>query len=329
MANSKHTVGRHQQGGPPKPIHRSRLVAKEFADSDGDGLFAATPPLETLRVLISEAATIELGKHEKVIMIADISRAFFEVPVIRDICVELPEEAKDEQDKGRDDVGKLRLSLYGTRDAAANSQRTVREFMEENGWKASGYCPCSFRQPVRDLIAMMHGEDCVVVGDRESTKWFKEKLKKRFEVKIQVVGSKGITNFEKMGRVSWADLSEEQDELQEVDEARILNRIVRITEEGWDYEADQRHADLFVKGSGMESANAAKTSGEDERDDYPEMMEELSAKEAREFCGLAARANYLAQDRPDLQYAAKEACRGMSSPSGCTRRHLDESRDTW
>ena len=91
--------------------YRSRLVAKEFADSDGDGLFAATPPLETLRVLISEAATIMKGKDEKVMMIADVSRAFFEAEVVRDICVELPEEAKDEEDRGRDVVGKLRLSL--------------------------------------------------------------------------------------------------------------------------------------------------------------------------------------------------------------------------
>ena len=33
------------------------------------------------------------------------------------------------------------------------------------------------------------------------------------------------------------------------------------------------------------------------------------------FRALAARANYLAQDRIDLQFAAKEACRFMSAPT--------------
>ena len=41
--------------------------------------------------------------------------------------------------------------------------------------------------------------------------------------------------------------------------------------------------------------------------------EELSKKEATEFRAIAARANYLAQDRPDIQYTAKEICRDMSN----------------
>ena len=38
----------------------------------------------------------------------------------------------------------------------------------------------------------------------------------------------------------------------EVREAIILNRIIRVTEGGWEYEADQRHADLIVKETGAE-----------------------------------------------------------------------------
>ena len=33
------------------------------------------------------------------------------------------------------------------------------------------------------------------------------------------------------------------------------------------------------------------------------------------YRGIAARANYLSADRPDLQFAAKEACRHMSRPT--------------
>ena len=50
-----------------------------------DGLFAGAPPLEALRLIAHEAATIddsgssEVGdSEEKVIMINDVARAFFE-----------------------------------------------------------------------------------------------------------------------------------------------------------------------------------------------------------------------------------------------------------
>ena len=84
-------------------------------------LGASTPPLEAIRALVHEAATIRQGEdmNSKVIMVNDVSRAFFEAPAVRQVCVELPAEAKDEKDKGRDVVGKLKLSLYGTRDAVA------------------------------------------------------------------------------------------------------------------------------------------------------------------------------------------------------------------
>ena len=36
-------------------------MAKEFNDGVEDGLFAATPPLEAMRALVSEAATIDQG----------------------------------------------------------------------------------------------------------------------------------------------------------------------------------------------------------------------------------------------------------------------------
>ena len=40
----------------------------------------------------------------------------------------------------------------------------------------------------------------------------------------------------------------------------------------------------------------------------------LSPTEASSYRGLAARANFLSQDRPDLQYASKEMSRWMAVP---------------
>ena len=47
----------------------------------------------------------------------------------------------------------------------------------------------------------------------------------------------------------------------------------------------------------------------------PEEDETLNEEDSSRFRALAARANYLSQDRPDIQYATKDLCREMSSPT--------------
>ena len=42
---------------------------------------------------------------------------------------------------------------------------------------------------------------------------------------------------------------------------------------------------------------------------------ELNGRDVTLFRGVAARCNYLGQDRPDIQFAAKEVCRGMARPT--------------
>ena len=117
------------------------------------GLFAATPPLEALKYLLSIAATAESGSspraanargerdgsglraakpsekqgsrgnNDKVMMVNDVARAFFEAPIQRQVCVEIPQEDKEKYEE--DCVGLLVKSLYGTRDAAMNFQKEV------------------------------------------------------------------------------------------------------------------------------------------------------------------------------------------------------------
>ena len=113
------------KGDDDNPNYRSRMVGKEFNDRKVEGIFAAAPPLEALRLLLSWAATSDTATtggvagrgEDKSILIADVSRAFFEAPATRDICVELPEEALGKGETSQDTVGKLLASLYGTRDA--------------------------------------------------------------------------------------------------------------------------------------------------------------------------------------------------------------------
>ena len=112
------------------------MVGKEFNDREIDGLFAATPPLEALRLLVSWAATISrdgvgvpVGTRRKgstkSILIADVSREFFEAPANRDLCVGLPAEALKDGETPEDVVGELMASLYGARDASADWQEEM------------------------------------------------------------------------------------------------------------------------------------------------------------------------------------------------------------
>ena len=86
------------------------------------------------------------------------------------------------------------------------------------------------------------------------------------------------------------------------------------------YEADPRHAELLVAGLLGTSRPAttpgtapAKSGVEEEEgeavDDRP-----LRGDEVGLFRSYAARANYLAMDRPELAYLAKELCRRMKEP---------------
>ena len=287
------------KGDNQQPNYRSRLVAKEFNTCAQEGLFAATPPLEALRLLMSEAATEGAGdKAPKVVMLNDVARAFFEAPMRRMVCVELPAEALGENEAGADVVGFLELSLYGTRDAAANFQREVKEFMLRQGFVQSQYSPQVYYHPVHGLKTLVHGDDFVTVGERHQARWLDQRLRQRFEIKTVVIG-RGPN---------------------EKAEHRVLGRIVRATDSAWEYEADPRHAELLIKALRLDAANGVKSPGEDDR---PWMEEEngehLQGADASEYRALAARANYLAQDRADILFAAKECCRGMAAP---TRGHM-------
>ena len=101
-------------------------------------------------MLISDAATVEEDSQEdKVIMINDVARAFFEAPVSREMCVELPAEAKTEGEG--DMVALLKKSLYGTRDAAINFQKEVAKVMRRIGFRVGKYNSGMFYHPGRRL----------------------------------------------------------------------------------------------------------------------------------------------------------------------------------
>ena len=208
-------------------------------------IFASKPPLEALRAIVSEAGTLRTTRkvREIVIMLNDVARAFFEAKAIRELCVEIPMEDRVAEDDEEDNVAILEKSLYGTRDAAKNFQQEVKKFMTSIGFKQGGYNASTYFHKKKGLKTIVHGDDFVTVGSRQDAKWMDDQLKERFEIKTVVIGSQEG----------------------ESKEGKILNRVVRIKEEGWEYEADPRHAELIVKSLNLSEAKSVSTAGEDEK----------------------------------------------------------------
>ena len=98
----------------------------------------------------------------------------------------------------------------------------------------------------------------------------------------------------------------------------MLNRTIRWTEEGLEYEPDQRHTELIIEQMGMANCKAVTTPTctEVEYDERLRIASGLmSQRDATVYRGIAARLNYLAQDRVDVQFAAKDAAKHMASPA--------------
>ena len=67
---------------------------------------------------------------------------------------------------------------------------------------------------------------------------------------------------------------------------------------------------------GLGEANPVVTPGSKDREGRSEQADQpLDRAEASAYRSCVARANYLAQDRCDIAYAVKEACREMANPT--------------
>ena len=293
------------KGDDELPNYRSRLVAREIRKAGEDPIFAPTPPLESLRTIISLAATTVKGERPHVrdplseqrtqVSFMDISRAYFcaatdpEDPTY----VELPPEDEECGVK----VGLLKKHMYGTRRAADGwHSEYAGRLVEELGFSCGDASACVFYHKSKGLRCSVHGDDLTTVGAKTSLDWFRQELEKRYELKEPHRLGPGP---------------------QDDKEALVLNRVVRWTAEGLEMEADPRQSekllrDLKLDGDGVKVAGSPGVKATREQLDADQPLERQKATPYR---AVVARANYLAADRPELQYSAKEVCRWMASPT--------------
>lgn len=211
------------KGDAKCPEMRSRLVGRELKECKDDTRFASTPPTEALRMIVSRASTADANKKPGMITINGFSRAYVYAPALRKLFIRLPPEDKKAT---QDMVGRLNVAPYGTRDAAKSWQITLTKHLESLGFTRGIGIPAVFRHKERGIWTLVHGDDDVSTGEIEQFDWLKLELEIKYKIKTQLVGEdvrRGV-----------------------VQEGKILNRIARWTQEGFEVEGD-RHAELIVE----------------------------------------------------------------------------------
>ena len=278
-------------------VIRSRLVAQDFKKkgkaNEREGLFAAMPPLEMVKLLIVQAAAEndarcqnKGGKRSpKKLMFLDIGKAHLQGRMQREAYVELPPERHEE---GK--CAKLIFTLYGMREAAANWEQEYSRTMRELGFVQGIASSVTFYHPQKGLRVVVHGDDFIMSGEDQDLWWVHNELARRYPVKMR-----GVIGPEKG----------------DAKEVVVLNRVLTWENDTFKYEADPRHVELMLKHMGMEDCKPVATPGvkdavEDER--------EIDRERHGIYRSVVARANFLAQDRADVRFAVKELCRWMSAP---------------
>ena len=213
------------------------MVGRELKRDKRLDLFAPTPPLETLKLLVAKCAKSQGTPKPKRNGIFDVSRAYFYAPCQRPIFIEIPDEDWEVGDEHR--VGRLKLSLYGTRDAAQNWAAAYTKYLLSLGFEQGRASRCNFQHKSRDIRLTVHGDDFLVVAGAEQLAWLDVKLRQQYDMKSEVLGPE-------------ANMKQK---------VRILNRTLRWAKKGIEYEADDRHAIKIMQECAVINVRASKKPG--------------------------------------------------------------------
>ena len=162
-------------------------------------------------------------------------------------------------------VGRLQLSMYGTRDAAANWAAEYGATLLAAGYRQGKASPCIFHNDSNGTTIMVHGDDFVGVGRRVELAKIRRALEDKYKLKVEMLSG----------------------EVGDVQEVQILNKIVRWTPAGIELEADPRHAEIVIRELGLEQAKPVTTPGIKPPKEEQEEAEELERGEARRSCNCS------------------------------------------
>ena len=157
----------------------------------------------------------------------------------REVYIEIPAEDREPGDENK--VARLKMSLYGTRDAAQNWSKCYTNVLLKLGFTKGRASPCNFWREERGIALTCHGDDFLIAAELDAIKWLEEGMRKAFEIKTKILGPE-----EECTR-----------------ELTILNRTLRWKSDSIEYEPDA-HAEIVVKELGLEGGKALMVPGVDE-----------------------------------------------------------------
>ena len=306
------------KGDSDNPDVRSRLVAQDTRSASsiqGNSsveTFAATPPLEGLRLLFALHMTHSQSLESHVLSFLDIKKAHLLPLIDRDVYLRLPPEAGLQEGM----CAKLKYSLYGLRDAGRLFDDFMESIFRELGFRPGVYSTSVYFHPKTKLRVFKYGDDLVCSGARGDINDLVTELSQRMTIKVRM--TLGL-----------------RPDLGDVKEASILNRIVRLASDpahgnevvnrgryrgqdgGWrlELEADPRHIEILANQVGLDRPGTkGVVSPGLKRTILSADSPELPTTARGVYRSAAMRANYLAHDRLDIQFACKELARHMNSP---------------
>ena len=143
----------------PETKHRTTLT-----EADNAQTFSATPPYESLRLLVSFVVSPR-NREEKshVLMFMDITRPHPHCSMRRQAWVRLPQEDPRSTEEGV--CGLLLRSLYGLTGAGMNFEQLMRQVMDKHGFTCGLWTPCVFVHREKNMQAYVHPEHpfCLII----------------------------------------------------------------------------------------------------------------------------------------------------------------------
>ncbi len=104
--------------------------------------------------------------------------------------------------------------------------------MVDAAFRRGEYSTCVFYHEQKSIRVVVRGGDFTIPGASKSLAWFREVSQQHMEVNF-----KSRLERNTLGSV------------------RILNRVVILTDQGLEHEADQRHAQIFMKDMSIDESS--------------------------------------------------------------------------
>lgn len=169
--------------GVEKPRHKSRLVAKGYAQTEGvdyNEIFAPVVKHVSIRLLLSAVVNYDLELEQ-----LDVKTAFLHGILKEKVFMEQPEGYIH---KGKENmVCLLKKSLYGLKQSPREWNHRFHTFMIKNGYARSEYDPCVYLKGsrVENMVYLLLYVDDMLIASREGSiiQRLKDQLSAEFEMK--------------------------------------------------------------------------------------------------------------------------------------------------